>query len=131
MSSKWVKEEIKTNNAPQNTGPYSQGIKVGNLIYTAGEGPLDPETGEIVEGTIEEQTRLVFKNIEGILNEAGASLKDVIKVTAHLQDLDDFESFNRAYEEIFPGPVRPVRTTVGSSLLVRVEADVVAVIPEK
>lgn len=131
MARKWVKEEIRTDGAPQNTGPYSQGIRVGNLVYTSGEGPIDPVTGEIVEGTIEEQTRLVFRNLEAILASAGASLQDVVKVTAHLQDLNDFERFNRVYETIFPGPVRPVRTTVGSQLTVRVEVDVVAVLPEE
>jgi 2-iminobutanoate/2-iminopropanoate deaminase len=130
MANKWVKEEISTTGAPQNTGPYSQGIRVGNLIYTSGEGPLDPATGEVVEGTIEEQTRLVFRNLEAILNAAGATLQDVVKVTAHLEDLNDFERFNSVYKELFPGPVRPVRTTVGSQLTVRVEVDVVAVLPE-
>ncbi|CAH1221322.1 2-iminobutanoate/2-iminopropanoate deaminase [Paenibacillus allorhizoplanae] len=130
MVNKWVKVEINTTGAPQNTGPYSQGIRVGNLIFTSGEGPLDPLTGEIVEGSIEEQTRLVFRNLEAILHAAGASLQDVVKVTAHLADLNDFERFNHVYKEIFPGPVRPVRTTVGSQLTVRVEVDVVAVLPE-
>jgi 2-iminobutanoate/2-iminopropanoate deaminase len=132
MSHPWVKKEIKTDKAPQNTGPYSQGVRVGNLVFTAGEGPIDPQTGEIVDGTIEEQTLLVFQNIAAILEEAGASLQDVVKVTAHLQDLNDFEAFNRAYETILPpGIVRPVRTTVGSQLLVKVEVDVVAVVPIK
>lgn len=130
MSNKWVKQEISTDGAPLNTGPYSQGIRVGNLVYTSGEGPIDPVTGEVIDGTIEEQTRLVFHNLEAILKAAGATLQDVVKVTAHLADINDFDRFNEVYKTIFPGPVRPVRTTVGSQLTVRVEVDVVAVIPE-
>lgn len=131
MTTNWVKEAIKTGKAPQNTGPYSQGIRVGNLVFTAGEGPIDPVTGKVVDGTIEEQTLLVFKNIEAILNAVGLSLENIVKVTAHLHDLNNFDAFNRAYETLFPeDSVRPVRTTVGSQLSVPVEVDVVAVIPE-
>lgn len=123
----WIKAEIKTNGAPQNTGLYSQGLTVGPLIYVSGQGPLDPETGEIVEGTIEQQTLLTFKNIEAILAEAGSTLQDVVKVSVHLQDINDFSRFSKTYESLFPGDVKPVRTTVGSQLVgIKVEADVVA-----
>lgn len=130
MAYKWQREEISTAGAPRNTGPYSQGIRVGNLVFTSGEGPLDPVTGAVIEGSIEEQTRLVFQNLEAILQAAGTSLQNVVKVTAHLQDINDFDRFNKVYETVFTGPIRPVRTTVGSQLTVRVEVDVVAVIPE-
>lgn len=132
MKSSWAKQEIKTDGAPKSEGPfYSQGVRVGNLVFTSGEGPIDPATGEIAEGTIEEQTLLVFKNIEAILKAAGTSLDHVVKVTAHLQDLNNFDAFNRAYSTLFkPGTTLPVRTTVGSQLTVPVEVDVVAVIPE-
>ena len=128
---KWEKQEIETTEAPQNTGPYSQGLKVGNLIFTSGEGPLDPKTGEFQDGTVEEQTILTFKNIEAILRAAVETLDDVVKVTVHLQDINDFDRFSSTYETIFPGPVRPVRITTGSDLcLGKVEAEVIAVVPE-
>lgn len=127
-----IKQEIKTTGAPQNTGPYSQGILVHPFIFTSGEGPLDPATGEIVDGTIEEQTLLTFKNIEAILAAAGATLDDVVRVTAHLQDINDFERFSKTYETIFTGPVKPTRTTVGSQLTgIKVEVNVIAVLPNR
>jgi len=120
-----VKEEIRTPNAPAPVGPYSQGIKVGNRIYVAGQGPKNPVTGE-VPTTIEEQTKQVILNIESILKAAGASLADVTKVTAHLASLTDFDAYNAVYEELFPKPY-PVRTTVGSELdNILVEIDVIA-----
>lgn len=125
------KEKIHTDLAPQNTGPYSQALKIGPFIYTSGEGPLDPKTGEIVAGSIEEQTQLTFQNIEAILNAAGATLEDVVKVSAHLQDINDFERFNQTYESIFTWPIKPVRTTVGSDLTgIKVEVDVVAFVKD-
>ncbi len=125
------KEKIHTDHAPQNTGPYSQALKIGPFIYTSGEGPLDPKTGEIVAGSIEEQTQLTFQNIEAILNVAGATLEDVVKVSAHLQDINDFERFNQTYESIFTWPIKPVRTTVGSDLTgIKVEVDVVAFVKD-
>ena len=126
-----MKQQIQTANAPQPKGPYSQGIKIGQTIYVAGQGPLDVESGEIVEGTIEEQTRLVFSHLEAILKEAGAKLDDVVKVTAHLSDLVYFQDFNKVYGEYFQAPF-PVRTTVGSQLPpnMKVEIDVVAIVSE-
>ncbi len=127
----YQKEKIHTDLAPQNTGPYSQALKIGPFIYTSGEGPLDPKTGEIVAGSIEEQTQLTFQNIEAILNAAGATLEDVVKVSAHLQDINDFERFNQTYESIFTWPIKPVRTTVGSDLTgIKVEVDVVAFVKD-
>ncbi len=127
----YQKEKIHTDLAPQNTGPYSQALKIGPYIYTSGEGPLDPKTGEIVAGSIEEQTQLTFQNIEAILNAAGATLEDVVKVSAHLQDINDFERFNQTYESIFTWPIKPVRTTVGSDLTgIKVEVDVVAFVKD-
>ncbi|MCL6442417.1 MAG: Rid family detoxifying hydrolase [Alicyclobacillus sp.] len=121
--------KIETPNAPKPAGPYSQGLKVGNRVYVAGQGPLNVQTGEVPEG-IEAQTRQVLLNIQAILEAAGASLSDVVKVTAHLADLQDFARFNAVYETFFTDPY-PVRTTVGSALNgILVEIDVIAELDE-
>lgn len=120
-----MKHEISTPNAPRPTGAYSQGIRVGNRIYVAGQGPKHPVTGEVPE-TIEAQTKQVIVNIENILKAAGASLADVTKVTAHLASLEDVDIYNAVYEQMFPKPY-PVRTTVSSGLdNILVEIDVIA-----
>jgi 2-iminobutanoate/2-iminopropanoate deaminase len=120
-----TKLEIATDTAPRPAGAYSQGIRIGDVIYTAGQGGIDPSTGEPVEG-IEAQTRQALENIRAVLLAADADLSDVVKSTVHLADLDDFAAFNAAYEAYF-SPPRPVRTTVGSTLAgILVEIDVVA-----
>lgn len=102
---------------------------MGDLVYTAGMGPLDPETGAVVGDTIEEQTELTLDNLSAVLEAAGTSLAHAVKATVHLQDLGDFSAFNRVYERRFGDP-KPVRTTVGSDLLgIMVEIDLVAIIP--
>ena len=124
-----MKEEIRTDGAAAPMGPYSQGMRVGNLVFTAGMGPLDPETREVVGDTIEEQTELTIDNLSAVLEAAGTSLDHAVKATVHLQDLGDFAAFNRVYERRFGDP-KPVRTTVGSNLLgIMVEIDLVAVVP--
>lgn len=124
-----MKEEIRTDGAAAPAGPYSQGMRVGNLVFTAGMGPLDPETRQVVGDTIEEQTELTIDNLVAVLEEAGTSIDHAVKATVHLQDLGDFAAFNRVYERRFGDP-KPVRTTVGSNLLgIMVEIDLVAVIP--
>jgi len=124
-----TKQAIVTADAPKPMGPYSQGIVTGQLLFTAGFGPLVPGTGEMPAG-ITEQTRLVLRNIAAVLAQRGATLDDVVKATVHLADLADFDQFTAAYREFFTEPY-PVRTTVGSQLPgILVEIDVVAVIPE-
>jgi 2-iminobutanoate/2-iminopropanoate deaminase len=120
---------ISTSNAPRPAGPYSQGIVVRGLLFTAGFGPQDPATGAIADN-VADQTRQVLRNIGAVLAEAGATFADVVKVTAHLQHLQrDFDAYNVAYAEFFAAPF-PVRTTVGSDLAdILVEIDVVAAIP--
>lgn len=123
------KEEIRTTAAPAPAGAYSQGIRVGDFVYTAGEGPIDPVTGSVVGAMIEDQTERAIDNIAAILQEVGASLADVVKVTVHLADVADFARFNAVYERLFPEP-RPARTTVGSTLIgILVEIDAVAYVP--
>lgn len=124
-----MRQEIQTDGAAAPAGPYSQGIRVGNLVVTAGMGPLDPDTGKVVGETIEEQSELTIDNLAAVLEAAGTSLDHAVKATVHLQDLGDFAAFNRVYERRFVDP-KPVRTTVGSDLLgIMVEIDLVAVIP--
>lgn len=124
-----MKQKIQTDKAPTPNGAYSQGIRTGNMIFVAGQGPRDPITNEKAE-TIEEQTHQVLTNVKNILEAGGGQLSDVVKVTAHLADLKDFQAFNRVYMEFFEEPL-PVRTTVGSQLNnMLVEVDVIAVVNE-
>ena len=122
-----MKRQIVTEQAPSPAGPYSQGIVSGDLIFVAGQGPLDPSSGSIVGETIEEQTALTLDNVQAVLEAVGSGMADVVKATVHLADLADFHAFNGVYEQYFPEP-RPVRTTVGSNLIgIKVEVDVIAV----
>ncbi len=121
------KRAIQTSDAPAAAGAYSQGIRVGDLVFVAGQGPADPATGEVRGSTIAEQTRATLRNVEAILRAAGAHLSDVVKATVHLADLDDFAGFDAAYRDVMPAPF-PVRTTVGSQLAnILVEIDVIAI----
>jgi 2-iminobutanoate/2-iminopropanoate deaminase len=124
-----MKQQIRTTDAPQPSGAYSQGIRAGDLVFVAGQGALDPATGDVVGETIEEQTELTMKNIEAILRAAGGSLDDVVKLTAHLSSMELFDRFDAAYGGVMP-QVKPVRTTVESGIgELLVEIDVVAYIP--
>jgi 2-iminobutanoate/2-iminopropanoate deaminase len=121
------KRQVTAANAPRPAGPYSQAIVAGDLIFVSGQVPREPLTGLVPDG-IEAQTRLALKNIETILQAAGASMDDVVKVTAHLVDLALFDVFNRTYLEFFREPF-PARTTVGSQLRgVLVEIEAIAVL---
>lgn len=123
-----TKQGISTPKAPVPRGAYSQAVVVGDLVVTAGFGPVDPVTRETVGDEIEAQTRRTLENVRAALEAAGADLQDVVKVTAHLSDVDrDWDGFDRAYAEFFDEP-RPVRTTAGSDLGdILVEIDVLAV----
>src|SRR5690242_21134843 len=121
-----AKQQITTKTGASPVGAYSQGLRVGDLIFVSGQGPLDPETGKVVGETIEEQTARTIENIKAILEAGGASLADVVKVSAHLTDLSTFERYNKVYASYFPDP-KPARTTVGSQLLgIMVEIDAIA-----
>ncbi len=120
------KQQISTNSGASPVGAYSQGLRVGDFIFVSGQGPLDPATGKIVGKTIEEQTARTLENIKAILAAAGATMADVVKVSAHLTDLSNFAAYNKVYATYFPDP-KPVRTTVGSQLLgMLVEIDAIA-----
>lgn len=120
------KQQITTRSGASPIGAYSQGLRVGDFIFVSGQGPLDPETSQIVGTTVEEQTARVLENIQAILAAGGATLADVVKVSAHLSDLSLFERYNKVYASYFPDP-KPTRTTVGSQLLgILVEIDAIA-----
>ena len=122
------KQQITTRSGASPIGAYSQGLRVGDFVFVSGQGPLDPETGQIVGTTIEEQTARVLENIKAILAAGGAAMGDVVKVSAHLSDLSLFERYNKVYATYFPDP-KPTRTTVGSQLLgILVEIDAIAYI---
>jgi 2-iminobutanoate/2-iminopropanoate deaminase len=120
------KQSIQTEKAPLPGGAYSQGLRVGDFLFTAGMGPWDPQTHQVVGATIEEQTIRTLENLQAVLEAGGASLLDVVKTTVHLSDLGQFAAFNQVYTRYFPDP-KPVRTTVGSQLSgILVELDAVA-----
>lgn len=97
-------EVIATTHAPAAIGPYSQAVRAGNLLFVSGQIPLDPETGELVEGGVEEQTRQVFANARAILEAAGGSLANAVQVTVLLDSMDDFAAVNAIYAEHFSEP---------------------------
>ena len=126
-----AKQQIRTTSGASPIGAYSQGLRVGDFVFVSGQGPLDPATGRIVGNTIEEQTERVLENIKAILATGGATMADVVKVSAHLSDLGLFERYNKVYATYFPDP-KPTRTTVGSQLLgILVEIDAIAYVGEK
>jgi len=106
-----TKKIIATDKAPAAVGPYSQGVRVGNLIFTAGQAGLDPATGRLVEGGVEAQTRQTLKNLSAILQAAESCLSQVVKTTVFLQDIADFQAMNQVYAEFFDGHP-PARSTV-------------------
>ena len=112
--------------ASPSASPYSPGLRVGDFVFVSGQVPRDPMTGKLVGETIEEQTKQVLENIKAILAAGGATMEDVVKVSAHLTDLSLFERYNKVYVTYFPDP-KPTRTTVGSQLLgFLVEIDFIA-----
>ena len=119
---------INPQDGPPHGGPYSHGIRVGDMVFTAGQGPFNA-AGELIGDDVAAQTEVVFDNLEASLKAAGATLADVVKVTAHLQDLHgDFAAYNEVYARRF-GDHRPCRTTVGSTLGgFLVEIDCIAVV---
>jgi 2-iminobutanoate/2-iminopropanoate deaminase len=124
------KTEIRTDRAPAPGGGYSQGIRTGRFVFTAGQVGIDPATGELAGPTIGEQTARALDNVVAVLAEAGATLADVVKVTAFLADMAQFAEYDAVYRTYFPEP-RPARSSVGAGLgrfLVEIEA--VAVLPE-
>ncbi|MBI5681857.1 MAG: RidA family protein [Deltaproteobacteria bacterium] len=128
-----MKKIIRTDNAPAAIGPYSQGVIANGFIFLSGQIPIDHESGEVFKGTIAEQTRLVLRNIEAILNAGNSSLGDVVKTTVYITDINRFSEMNSVYGEFFKEPY-PARATIEVSKLpkgVDVEIDVIAVNSEQ
>ena len=123
-----MKQVISTSQAPAAIGPYSQAIRVGNLLYTSGQIPINPATGSFVEGGIKEQTRQSLSNIKAILEEAGLTMAHVVKTTVFMADMNDFADMNAVYAEFFAEPF-PARSAVAVKTLPKgalVEIEVVA-----
>lgn len=124
------REVIATKKAPGAVGPYSQAIRVGDLVFTAGQLAIDPATGKLVEGGIEKQTRQVLRNIAAVLEAAGSSLGKVVKTTVFLKDMSDFKAMNGVYAEFF-AKEPPARSTVEVAFLplgAPVEIDAIAIV---
>lgn len=122
-----MSSKVQTNKAPAAIGPYSQAMVVGNLIFTSGQIPLNPETGLIEGNNITEQTHRVCKNLKAVLEAAGASLDKAVKTTCFLDDMADFTAFNEVYAEYFTG--KPARSCVAVKTLPKnalVEVEVIA-----
>ncbi len=113
-----MKKKIATDKAPQAIGPYSQAIQLGNLLYVSGQIPIDPKTGNLVQGDIEAQTRQVMENLKAIVAIAGLTLSDALKATCFLKNMGDFAKFNGIYAGYF-GDTPPARETVEVARLPR------------
>lgn len=122
------REIVQTEAAPKAIGPYAQAIRAGGFIYTAGQIPIDPKTGEFVSGGIAAQTRQVLENLKAVLEAGGSSLEKVVKATVFLRNMGEFAAMNEIYAE-YLGQIKPARSTVAVSELPRgalIEIDLVA-----
>jgi len=121
------KVEIKHPDKLVNTGAYSSGILTDGWLFISGQGPLNLVTGEVIHGTIEEETLLTLSHIKKITEAAGGTIEDIVKCTVHLSDINDFEKYNAAYASFFTG-IKPARTTVQSVLFdgIKIEIDAMA-----
>jgi 2-iminobutanoate/2-iminopropanoate deaminase len=121
---------VATQDAPKAIGPYSQAVKTNGFVFTSGQIALDPASGNLVEGTFEDQVHRVFRNLEAVLREAGSGFEQVVKSTVYLSDMANFVALNGIYAEYF-GSHKPARTTIAASGLPKgalVEIDVVALV---
>jgi len=126
-----MKKIINTTNAPAPIGPYSQAILTGNMLYTSGQIPLDPKTGELVMENITQETTQVMENLKAVLTEAGMTFENVIKASIFITDMDDFGAINQVYGSYFDAATAPARETVQVARLpkdVNVEISVIAVL---
>jgi 2-iminobutanoate/2-iminopropanoate deaminase len=125
-----VREIVETENAPRAIGPYSQAVIAGGFVFASGQIPLDPRTGEFVEGGVAEQTEQVLRNLSAVMEAAGTSLKQVVKTTVFLADMNDFAAMNEIYGRYFTQEP-PARATVAAAGLprgARVEIEAIALV---
>ena len=123
-----MREVISTKQGPQAMGPYSQAIRANGFVFVAGQIPLDPATGQLIEGDVRQQTERVLKNLEAILNAAGTAIEKAVKTTVFLKNMSDFAAMNEVYGSVFTAQ-QPARSTVEVAQLPRnvlVEIDVIA-----
>ncbi len=124
------KEIINSKDAPEALGPYSQAVKIGDFLYASGQIPINPTTGEMVNGNITEATTQVLRNVTAVLAEAQLTLNDIVKVTVFLSDMNDFAGMNEVYGEFFKGTQFPARSTIQIARLPKdalVEIEITAV----
>jgi len=125
-----MKKIISAPGAPAAIGPYSHAVQAGNLLFTSGQIPLDPATGELVKGGIEAETKQVLKNLKAVLNAAGLDFKDVVKTQVFLADLGDFQTVNALYAEVFSEnpPARSCYQVAALPAGAKVEIEAIAII---
>jgi 2-iminobutanoate/2-iminopropanoate deaminase len=123
------KIEIKHPDKAVSTGAYSAGVLKNGMLFISGQGPLDLSSGEVLHGTIEEETLLTLSHIKKVIEAAGGTIDDIMKCTVHLEKIEDFDRFNAAYATFFTG-IRPARTTVQSVLAdgIKIEIDAIAIL---
>ncbi|MGA0559662.1 RidA family protein [Larkinella sp. VNQ87] len=121
------KQEIEHPDKRVDTGAYSAGVLVDGWLFVSGQGPLDLATGEVLHGTIEEETLLTLSHIQKVVEAAGGTVDDIVKCTVHLENINDFDRYNEAYRSFFTG-IKPARTTVQSVLSdgIKIEIDAIA-----
>jgi len=125
-----MKKVIHSDKAPKAVGPYSQAIRAGEFLFTSGQIPMDPASGELVQGGIKEQARQVMANLKAVLEAGGSDFSKVVKSTVFLDDLKNFGAFNEVYAEYFPGD-RPARSTfqvAGLPLGAKIEIEMIALV---
>jgi 2-iminobutanoate/2-iminopropanoate deaminase len=129
------KTAVFTNSAPKAVGPYSQGVRCGNFVFTAGQAALDPNSQQLITGGITEQTRRTLENLKAVLEAAGTTLERVVKANVYLKDMNDFAAMNAVYAEYLSpqGVIAPARTTIEAARLPKdalVEIELIAEIAD-